>query len=98
MNNKDNASTSAAIGVLAENDIVIDKKVDVPLVNSSDGGDVLEKISHDLDYLLNRTPQDSNGNSSDSLSYQRKPLLNIKEEDELGNTITTSGLIAKTSL
>lgn len=99
VSNNDIATCTSNNSVLDDNKIdkLSDPSISVTLDQSNDG-DVLEKISHDLDYLLNRTPQDSNGNSSDNLNYQRKPLLHIKEDDEVGNTINTSGLIAKTSL
>lgn len=94
--NKDNASAATV-----NESMLVKSESSHNLIQSSDSGDMLEKISHDLDYLLNRTPQDLNVNSTDSVNYQRKSLLNnIKEEEEeiCDNITTKSGLIAKTSL
>ncbi|XP_039292578.1 uncharacterized protein LOC111062656 [Nilaparvata lugens] len=68
-----------------------------------DNSDMFDRITHDLDYLLNRTTQhDTNGNESSTVitPIQRlPPLLKIIEEDELGNnTVGQTGVIAKTSL
>lgn len=101
---KDDSDKNAVISTVTNESV--DKNSNNSPVNSlvksnGNGSDVLEKISHDLDYLLNRT-QDGNVVPSDTFNYQRKSLLNnIKEEDEeLSDKITTkkSGLIAKTSL